>query len=138
MSRDMQKFIVKKFKNPLKKDLDTDIKWICNSFGFISTRDQDKVAFHILKALIKAAKEGKGLTSEELTEFVTPTQGSVVYHLNKLMKAGFVVKIESGYELKMNSLQMTINEIEKEILSTLENIKSVSEDIDSRIGLESR
>jgi len=138
MLRSLKQFVIRKLREPTDKQLDKDIEWVCNSFGFITLRDQDKTAFKILKALVKAAKEGKGLTSEELTELVEPTIGSVIYHLKKLMKAGLVVKLDSTYELRMNSLLKTIEEIEKEISMTLADIKKVAEDIDNKVGLEHR
>lgn len=134
----LKQFTVKKLKEPTEKDLDKDIRWICNSLGFISTRDQDNTAYRILKALIKSAKHSKGMTSEELAEVVEPTIGSVVYHLKRLMKAGLVAKMDSAYELRMNSLLATIEEINKEINMTLEDVKKVAEEIDDKIGLEHR
>ncbi|MGB2764930.1 MAG: ArsR family transcriptional regulator [Candidatus Aminicenantaceae bacterium] len=138
MLQSLKQFVIRKLREPTEKQLDKDIEWVCNSFGFITPRDQDKTAFKILKALIKTAKEDKGLTSEELTELVEPTIGSVIYHLKKLMKAGLVVKLDSTYELRMNSLLTTIEEIEKEISMTLAGIKQVAEDIDNKVGLEHR
>ena len=41
------------------KELDKDIEWVCNSLGFVTSRDQDKTAFKILKALIKSAKQAR-------------------------------------------------------------------------------
>jgi len=138
MLRSLKQFIIRKLREPTEKQLDKDIEWVCNSFGFITARDQDKTAFMILKALIKSAKENKGLTSEELAELVEPTIGSVIYHLKKLMKAGLVVKLDSTYELRMKSLLATIEEIEKEISLTLADIKQIAEDIDNKVGLEHR
>ncbi len=138
MLRSLKQFIIRKLREPTEKQLDKDIEWVCNSFGFITPRDQDKTAFIILKALIKSAKENKGLTSEELAELVEPTIGSVIYHLKKLMKAGLVVKLDSTYELRMKSLLATIEEIEKEISLTLADIKKIAEDIDNKVGLEHR
>ncbi|NIO48314.1 MAG: winged helix-turn-helix transcriptional regulator [Candidatus Aminicenantes bacterium] len=138
MLRSLRQFVIRKLREPTEKQLDKDIEWVCNSFGFITPRDQDKTAFKILKALIKSAKESKGLTSEELAELVEPTIGSVIYHLKRLMKAGLVVKLDSTYELRMSSLRTTIEEIEKEISLTLTDIKTVAEDIDNKIGLEHR
>ena len=111
---------------------------MCNSLGFINSRDQDKTAFKILKALVNSAKQGKGLTSEELTKKVKPTIGSVIYHLKKLMKSGLVVKLDSTYELRMKSLLSTIEEIKKDTNSTFEFIKKVAKDIDNKVGLEHR
>ena len=138
MVKVLEQFTVRKLREPTEKKIDKDIEWVCNSLGFVSLRDQDKTAFKILKSLIESAKQGRGLTSEALTEKVTPTIGSVIYHLKKLMKANLVVKLDSAYELRMNSLFSTIEEIKKDINITLEDIKRVAKDIDDKIGLEHR
>lgn len=138
MKKALRQFTIRRLREPVDEQLDEDIEWICNSLGFLSSRDQDKTAYRILKALIESAKERKGMTSEELTELVEPTIGSVHYHLKKLMRAGLVVKLSSAYELRMNSLQKTIEEIEREISMTLEEIKSIAKDIDKKVGLEHR
>jgi predicted transcriptional regulator len=138
MAQALSQFTVKKLREPVEKQLDEDIEWVCNSLGFLTLRDQDKTASKILNALIQSAGEGKGLTSEELTQHVEPTIGSVIYHLKKLMKAGLVVKLDSTYELRMNSFFKTIDEIEREIISILRDIKKIAKDIDSTVGLEHR
>ena len=138
MAKVLRQFTVKKLREPVEKQLDRDIEWICTSLGFVTSRDQDKTAFRILKALIMSAKEGRGLTSEELTEYVEPTIGSVIYHLKKLMKAGLVVKLNSTYELRMNNFQNTIEEVEREIVNTMDDIKKIAADIDRDVGLAHR
>ena len=138
MAKVLKEFSIRKLREPTEKKLDKDIEWICNSLGFITPRDQSKTAYKILKALIKAAKKGKGMTSEELTKIVKPTIGSVIYHLKKLMKAGLIVKLGSTYELRMKSLLATINEIHKEMEIVLTDIKTIAEEIDDKIGLENR
>jgi predicted transcriptional regulator len=138
VEKTLRQFTVKKLREPVNKQLDQDIEWICNSLGFLTTRDQDKTAFKILKALIKSATQREGMTSEELSRYVEPTVGSVIYHLKKLMKAGLVVKLESRYELRMNSFLKTIEEMEKEIANTLTDIKMIAKDIDDRVGLAHR
>jgi DNA-binding transcriptional ArsR family regulator len=138
MAKPLRQFTVKKFREPVENKLNADIEWVCNSLGFVTPRDQDKTALRILKALIQSAKEGGGLTSEELTEYVEPTIGSVLYHLKRLMSAGLVVKLDSTYELRMNSFLKTIEEIEKEITGALVDIKKIAKDIDDKVGLVHR
>lgn len=136
--KSLRRFEVRQLKEPSIEDTEKDIEWLCSSFGFLSTRDQGKTAMKILKALIEEAKTEQGLTSDELSARVDPTIGAVIYHLKKLMKAGLVVKLENKYELRMNSLLSTINEIEKDIHATLENIKKIAEQIDQKVGLQNR
>lgn len=134
----IKQFTIRKLKEPTEKQTDKDIEWLCNSFGFITPRDQDKTALKILKALIKASKQGQGMTSEELTAIVKPSIGSVIYHLKRLIKAGLVIKPDSRYELRMNSLFTTIEDIEKDITATMEYIKKIAREIDEQIGIEHR
>ncbi|MFH1506614.1 MAG: helix-turn-helix domain-containing protein [archaeon] len=138
MAKVLKQYTIRKLREPTDKELDKDIEWVCNSLGFISSRDQDKTALKILKALVQASKEGAGMTSEELARIVEPTVGSVIYHLKKLTKAGLVVKMGSAYELRMSSLFTTIDEIRKDIEMTLNGIKKIAIDIDNHIGLEHR
>jgi len=138
MVKCLKEFTIRKLREPTEKQIDKDIEWVCNSLGFVRSRDHDKTAYEILKALIKSAKTGKGLTSEELADKVKPTIGSVIYHLKNLMKAGLVVKLDSTYELRMKSLLTTIDEINKDINSILVDIKKVAGDIDNKLGLEHR
>jgi DNA-binding transcriptional ArsR family regulator len=138
MTNALKQFTIRQLKETTEKNIDKDIEWICNSLGFITPRDQDKTALKILKALVKSAKKGRGMTSEELSKIVEPTIGSVIYHLKKLMKAGLVVKFGSAYELRMNSLLTTIEEIEKDASLTFVNIKKIAIEIDNKMGLEHR
>ncbi|MFH1848894.1 MAG: hypothetical protein ABH879_01780 [archaeon] len=138
MTKVLQQYTIRKLRNPTEKMVDKDVEWVCNSLGFVTSRDHDKTAYRIMRALINAAKKGTGMTSEELTRAVSPTVGSVIYHLNRLMKAGLAVKLDSKYELRMRSLLATIEEIQKEANMVIDNIKAVARDIDDNVGLENR
>ena len=138
MAKVLKQFTVRQLKEPTDTKLGGDIEWLCNSLGFVSARDQDKTAFKIMRELIRAARHGHGMTSEEISRKVAPTQGAVIYHLKKFMKAGLVVKLGSMYELRMNSLYTTIGEIEKDMHVAMGNIKALAQEIDGRIGLDSR
>ena len=138
MVQTLSNYTVKKLRHPTQMTLESDLQWVCHSLGFMGKRDLDNTAYKILRALMRSAKNKKGMTSEELTEKVKPTIGSVIYHLKKLMKAGLVVKFGSTYELRMESLVSTIDEIKKEINITLADIMKVAKDIDNKIGLDNR
>lgn len=138
MSKALSQWTLRKLKEPVTTDLGGDIAWVCNSLGFAAKRDQDKTAIKIMNALIHEAKRGKGLTSEQLAAVVKPTIGSVIYHLNKLAKAGLVTKERSVYQLRMNSLLTTIQEIEKDMLGTLDTLKHIATDVDKAAGLTHR
>lgn len=132
MAKELRSFTIKKLRKPNAALRDKNLRWVCNSLGFVSTRDSDETAYKIMECLTTAAKEGRGMTSDELSGHVKPTIGSVIYHLKKLMKSGLIVKMGSCYELRMESLRSTIEEIQREINMALDDVKTVSADIDSR------
>lgn len=138
MVTELRRYVVKNLKHPIKEDVNRDIEWICNCLGFADSRDKEKTASKVFKLLVDAAKEGKGLTSEEIAESVKPTRGAVVHHLNKFIKAGLVIKINSKYELRMGSLKKTVEEVNLDIQRVLNNISEIAESVDNKIGLKSR
>ncbi|MBN2454484.1 winged helix-turn-helix transcriptional regulator [Candidatus Woesearchaeota archaeon] len=131
----ISRYTITKVQLPLEKDIGSRISWLCSSLGFLEKRDKDRTAMKILEALIKALPSGKGLTSDELTEVVKPTRGSVIYHLKKLMKAGIIVKIESRYELRQKSMVKTLEDLQVEINSAIEGMKEACAEIDEELGL---
>lgn len=138
MVTELRRYVVKNLKHPLKEDVNRDIEWLCNCLGFVGTKDKEKTAIKIFKLLVEAAKEGKGLTSDEITESVKPTRGAVVYHLNKFMRSGIVIKVNSRYELRMSSIKKTVEEINLDIQRVFHNISEIAESVDGRMGLNSR
>jgi DNA-binding MarR family transcriptional regulator len=124
---------------PLPKvDPEKDLEWICKSLGFLEPRDKKRTAFRIFKALLGAAKEGKGLTSDELAVELSLTRGTMVHHLNKMIKSGLVIYHEGTYKLRGRSLKSTIEEAHRDINRIFENIYKVAESIDQTYNLRSR
>ncbi|MFH1592430.1 MAG: ArsR family transcriptional regulator [Candidatus Woesearchaeota archaeon] len=138
MSQERRRYIIKTLKEPRKKGLEVDMEWVCRSLGFAGTRDKEKTAVRIFKLLLQAAKKGEGLTSDEIAEKIKPTRGAVVHHLNKFMRAGLIVKVSNDYELRMNCLKKTIEEIKLDAERAIMNIGRIAESIDKELGLEER
>jgi predicted transcriptional regulator len=116
-------------------DVKQDIEWICRSFGFLEPRDREKTAARIFSELLKASKRGEGLSSDELAAKLKLSRGTMVHHLNKLMKSGLVIHHEGRYKLRAFSLQRTIEEVKRDIIRVFENITQVAKSIDENMGL---
>jgi predicted transcriptional regulator len=116
-------------------DVKQDIEWICRSFGFLESRDKEKTAARIFGELLKATKKGTGLSSDELAEKLKLSRGTMVHHLNKLMRSGLVIHHQGRYKLRAFSLQRTIEEVKRDIIRVFENINQVAKSIDENMGL---
>ncbi|HIE14343.1 TPA: ArsR family transcriptional regulator [Candidatus Bathyarchaeota archaeon] len=123
---------------PPTVDYQQDIEWICRSFGFLEPRDKKKTAARIFRLLLEAAKEDKGYTSNELAKKIGLTRGTVVHHLNLMIKRGLVIYHENQYKLRGRSLRSTIREIERDIGRVFENLDKVAATIDETLGLHDR
>jgi len=116
-------------------DVKQDIEWICRSFGFLESRDKEKTAARIFNELLEATKKGAGLSSDELAEKLKLSRGTMVHHLNKLMKSGLVIHHQGRYKLRAFSLQRTVEEVKRDIIRIFENISQVAKSIDENLGL---
>lgn len=119
-------------------DAEKDLEWICRGFGFLEPRDRKKTAYRIFKAIVEAARCNDGLSSDELAEKLALTRGTVVHHLNKMIKSGLVIHHEGQYKLRGRSLKRTIEEAQRDVNRVFEDLYKVAETIDQTLGLLSR
>lgn len=119
-------------------DVEKDIEWICRSFAFMEPRDKKRTAYRLFRAIIEAARTNEGLSSDELAEQFAVSRGTVVHHLNKMMKSGLVIHHEGQYKLRGRSLVNTIEEIRLDVNRVLDDLKSISKTVDDSLDLLSR
>ena len=84
--------------------------------------------------LLKSAKKKEPLSSDEIAEKLSLSRGTVIHHLNKLMESGLVLYEKKRYILRVENLSILVEEIEKDIRRTCDNLKKVAMDIDHMLG----
>ncbi len=122
-------------RKPAVKDLNADLQWFGSSLGLFGDRDKEKSCFRIFVTLIRATRVHRPLTSDELARQAHLSRGTVVHHLNKLMKAGLVVHTQQGYLLRMDSLSELVSELRIDAARIFDDLATVAEDIDEQLGL---
>ena len=91
--------------------------------------------FRVFLELVKAAKSGNPLSSDELAETLNLTRGTVVHHINKLIEAGIVLYDGKHYWLRDNSLELLIEELKKDTDRTIDDMRKAAREIDQMLGL---
>ena len=124
-----------KIKKPTGNDPNRHIVWLCESLGLITKRDKERNCFKIFSEVVKANKEKKYLTSEEISGILKISRSNVIHYINKLISSGLVIKIGSKYELRENNLYLLINEIEKDARLIFEDLKKVGLEVDKGLGM---
>jgi predicted transcriptional regulator len=113
------------------------LKWFGASLGLFNLRDKDGSCFRIFIVLLKDLKShDKGLSSDDIAEKTFLSRGTVVHHLNKLMDSGIVANAGSKYFLTVDSLEELVDEVEANLLKSLESLKRVGKEIDNNLGLK--
>jgi predicted transcriptional regulator len=129
-----QKITIVRVRKP-QKNINEELKWFGNSIGLFNERDKDKSMFRIFLELLKSNKTKHYLTSDEVALILNLSRGTVVHHLNKLIRAGIVVHEAGRYMLRVDNLEELISEIRADISRTLDDLGRVAKDIDETLGL---
>jgi len=130
-----QKITIINIRKPSHSELNQELQFFGQSLGLFNLRDKDKSCFRIFIELLKSAKKQEQLTSDEIAEKLSLSRGTVIHHMNKLMESGIVVHEKNRYLLRVDNLSALINEVEKDIQRTCNDLKEIAEEIDKRLGL---
>ncbi len=128
-----QRFTIIKIRRPLKQNLNQELQWLGTSLGLFNIRDKDRSCFRIFIELLKATKQNKSITSDELAQHLALARGTVMHHIHKLMETGLVIYENKGYMLRVNNLSALIDELEQDMARTCRALRHVAEDIDERL-----
>ena len=128
--RYLQRITIMSIRKPVQKNVNQELQWLGSSLGLFNLRDKDKSCFRVFIELIKNAKLGKPLSSDEIAYSLGLSRGTVVHHLNKLLDSGIVVEAERGYILRVSNLRDLINEVEKDLERTLAELREMAEETD--------
>ena len=133
--RYIHKITIMTIRKPAQKNVNQDLQWLGSSLGLFNLRDKDKSCFRVFIELVKTAKKGIPLSSDELAYRLDLSRGTVIHHIHKLLDSGIVVQANKGYILRVDSLRELIDEVEKDLRRTCEDLRSMAEEIDESLGL---
>ncbi len=134
----MKLFVIKEIRRPREEDVEKQIEWLCDSFGFWNRRDHDRTATKVFEAFVDAAQRRRLLSSDDVAHKLKISRGTAVHHIKKYVRSGLVVKGDDGYELRMQSVEETLGEMEHDMLRTIRVIRRIAKEIDEEMGLAER
>lgn len=134
--KDTFKIVLKKVEKPFSKDIEKELEWICRCFGFFEPIDRSKTASSVFKEIVFAAEKNKALSSTQIAKRVEMSRGSVINHLNNLMRSGLIIRQGRNYLLRSKSIFRTIEEIEEDIERIFTKMKKTAKEIDEEFGVK--
>ena len=93
-------------------------------------RDKDKSCFRLFLELLKSSKKNEALSSDELAIKTHLSRGTVVHHINELIRKGMVIPSGKKYILRDDDLHNLIEEIKKDFEKMFKELKKSAEIID--------
>ena len=130
------KIKLRRLRVPPAGNLDNDIDFICQSFGYFTKRDKNNTAGRIFQYIIKkTAEDAEGVTSDEIANELDLTRGAIVYHLNNFISAGLIVRERNLYRLRSHCLKKSIDEIRNDAQRIFNEMMKIAEEIDEELGV---
>jgi len=129
-----QRITIVQIRKPAERNVNQELQWLGTSLGLFNLRDKDKSCFRVFIELLRSAKGHQTLTSDELALKLALSRGTIIHHINRLMESGLVVHEGNKYTLRVENLSSLIEELEKDIQRTCEDLRQVAKEIDKRIG----
>lgn len=130
-----QKITIIKHRKPIHTDINEELQWLGSSLGLFNLRDKDKSMFRIFVELLKNTKKQQPLSSDEIASRLRLSRGTVIHHINKLRDAGIIVSEKNRYTLRVDNLEILMDEIKKDVERACNDLKEVAKDIDEWLGL---
>jgi len=134
----VQQIILRYLEKPHVKSLEDDLLWLCDSFGFSSGRDTENTANRIVFNLLDRLSNDQMTSSEALAEDLEIKISRVNHHLRNLNDSGLLYRKKRLVYLRGGSLKAAVKEMRKDSERIFDELESIAEEIDFRIGIKNR
>lgn len=128
-----EKIVLNTVSRPTKADVEELTEWFCRVFG-LGVKGLEPA---MLKEIIENTNEGEGITSKDLNRKLEVPRTTVIYHLNRFIYSGIVVRKGRRYFLRSEDMESTIEELqadmEREFNRMLEFAQKMDELIESDV-----
>ncbi|MDE1855836.1 MAG: helix-turn-helix transcriptional regulator [Candidatus Micrarchaeota archaeon] len=125
-----EKIVVRQIQKPQKENVDTLVSWFLRSFDL---SDQDELEPDMLKEIVGASFIGTGVTSKELNRRLETPRTTVIYHLNRFIASGLVVRKGRKYFLRATDMETTIEELQADMMREFNRMMEFAEKFDQMI-----
>jgi predicted transcriptional regulator len=126
-----EKLVIKPLSRPSNETSDELARWFCKVFDLEEESEPE-----ILREVIRKSISGEGVTSLELCKKMKMPRSTIIYHLNRLISTGLVVRKGRKYFLRSMSLEDTIAELQEDMLREFNRLIEFAEKFDELISRE--
>ncbi len=107
-----EKIVIRQVNRPARQNVDGLVNWFCESLDLGNKGALEPV---MLKEIINRSMNGNGVTSKELNSKLDTPRTTVIYHLNRFIYSGIVVRKGRKYYLRSEDMASTIEELQSDM-----------------------
>jgi predicted transcriptional regulator len=126
----MGKIVIRDVERPDSKKPDAMLRWFLAVFDLGDGNEANGIEAQILAALVRAGHVGEGISSSELKLQPPVARSTVIYHLNRLMELGIIVKKGRKYHLRANDMSKVMEEIEYDMEREMQRMIDMAREFD--------
>lgn len=130
-----QKIVIQDIDLPKNDKVKEDIRWICESLGFMSGRDTEDTSFKIMFKLLQEFRNDEIIATETIAKSLKLEPPTVNHHLRNLLETGVIVREKRKVVLRGGSLSSAIEEMRRDSDKLFERVLEIARKIDEEIGL---
>lgn len=127
-----KKIILREINLPRRNKPVDEIKWVCESFGFIEGRDTFQNSFNILNELLNQFSKKELVSTEDLKDSLKIEAHTINHHIRNLMNSGIIYRKKRKIKLRGKNLTNSIQEMKRDSDRIFERIIEVSQKIDKK------
>ncbi len=126
----MGKIVIREVERPDTKKPDAMIRWFCAVFDLGDDNETNSLESQMLGDFIKAGYKGEGISSSEITLTPKIARSTVIYHLNRLMELGILVKRGRKYYMRATEMSKVMEEIEYDMEREMQRMIDTAKEFD--------
>lgn len=127
----MKKIVIKSVDKPAESSSpDKLISWFCEVLGLSGPGGEESIESDILKRFLANASSNKGISSSEIKLGKDVPRSTIIYHLNRLVESGLVVRRGRKYYMRAQELSASIEEIEYDINREFQRMIDIAKEFD--------
>jgi predicted transcriptional regulator len=123
-----EKLVIKVTNRPPKNGNEDLYEWFCEVFGLANKGAEIEPL--ILKEIVGNSVSGEGVTSKNLNEKLSIPRSTVIYHLNRFIYSGLVIRKGRKYYLRSNDMESTIEELQADMVREFNRMMEFAEMLD--------
>ncbi len=133
-----QQITLRHIEKPRRKDVALDVSWLCDSFGFVTGRDLQRLSAMILFDVVRNLADRALVSSDLIAKDLSVTPARVNHHLRSLMSSGIIYRQRNHIFLKGGSLKTAVLEMRKDANRIFDDLLEIADEVDSAMGLMNR